>query len=920
MSNRNTAEGCTSEDGSHRLPKSVDVGEAQPGETPGPGATVDFDLNVKDNTGPEDRSPGTFEWSNAKTGSQAAKIAEARTLGAPDVTDAKTLPVNAKLPNIPGYQVTGELARGAMGVVYKAQQLGLGRWVALKMVLAGAHASESDLKRFQGEARAVAALQHANIVQIYEINQHEGLPYFSMEYVEGGTLLQKTHRQPQPPRDAAFWIETLARAMAYSHQHGVIHRDLKPGNILISSGGVLKITDFGLAKRLGAADSNQTREGAVIGTPSYMAPEQAGGGSQSVGPSADVYALGAILYELLTGRPPFLAASATQTILQVLSEEPMAPTRLQPHLSTDLVTICMKCLQKEPVKRYQGAEALAEDVRRFLAGEPILARPVSQMERAWRWCKRKPAVAALSASVFVLLLAVAISSTVSYFRIKEEKAEVERQSSRAKIARGEADTQKEAAQKAEKVASTVGKLAVNNLYVWVTEVEEKLRDRPDLANLRQELVSTGMDGLKKIDGLAKDAGTVGQAFRTMGVAHQRMGDILEGKGKTEEAFSKYQLSLEYFERLGKEEPNNDWIPWNFAVSYDKLGAMSQEFHGDAAAARDYFRKSLALRQSLAAKIRTPEIPASRRGIALSVSYIKLADLSRTLGEPVEARDFAAKALQEADKLLAADPPVAAASQFRSMAIYLLGRISAHLKNEVPASRKYFQESLDMRQKAVGADSNNAASRRELGAVYDSLGDLELEQHNASEALKYYRRAFEQYEWLNKKDANSAYDQWFLGHSYYRQGCAKLELADSKGAALDFSQALQLREILAKNDPKSLQMKAELMLVQARCGLSVQAAEAAEDVRKRAPKNPGVLYTAACGFALCLPAIASGKDPQSPENQALRDRCVKSAVETLEQAIKLGYRDVEALRLDPDLAPMREFPAFQKLIRQLDTNQ
>jgi WD40 repeat protein len=317
-------------------------------------------------------------------------------------------------PAVPGYEILGELGRGGMGVVYKAHQLKLARLVALKMILAGGHAGPDDLTRFRAEAEAVARLSHPNIVQIFEVDDLAGLPYFSLEFCPGGSLDQKLKGTPLPPAQAATLVETLARAVHAAHLKGVVHRDLKPANVLLAEDGTPKITDFGLAKRLGEA--GRTATGAVLGTPSYMAPEQAAGGSQEIGPPADTYALGAILYECLTGRPPFRATTPLDTILQVLHDEPVPPTRLQGTLPRDLETVCLKCLHKDPAKRYASALELAEDLGRFLRGEPVHARPVGRAERLGRWCRRNPVTAALTGAVVVLLLAG--SGISAYFAVQ----------------------------------------------------------------------------------------------------------------------------------------------------------------------------------------------------------------------------------------------------------------------------------------------------------------------------------------------------------------------------------------------------------------------------------------------------------------------------------------------------------------------
>jgi predicted Ser/Thr protein kinase len=327
---------------------------------------------------------------------------------------------------LPGYVVEGELGKGGMGVVYRARQVRADRLVALKMIRAGVNADAADLARFKTEAEAIARLAHPNIVQIYEVGEHDGRPFFSLEFCPGGSLDRKLNGTPLPPHQAARLIEPLARAVQAAHDKGVLHRDLKPANVLVAEDGTPKITDFGLAKKVD--DAGQTQTGVIMGTPSYMAPEQAAGTVRQVGRAADVYALGAILYECLTGRPPFKGTTVLETLEQVRFQEPVPPAQLNPKVPRDLEIICLTCLRKEAVKRYASAEELADDLRCFGDGLPIRARAIPPWERAFKWARRRPAQAAL---VFAVVLSVAggYVSALLYLQNQRQRAENEQQKS-----------------------------------------------------------------------------------------------------------------------------------------------------------------------------------------------------------------------------------------------------------------------------------------------------------------------------------------------------------------------------------------------------------------------------------------------------------------------------------------------------------
>jgi tRNA A-37 threonylcarbamoyl transferase component Bud32 len=407
--------------------------QAQPSATPGQpslvcavcGLVADFasdDMSATFQSPPKDANPSRVVIPHEPTLHMAKEAAEATggspksaatTHHSPLTTHQTDYPVSTPAGQeiVPGYEILRELGRGGMGVVYKARQMSLQRVVALKMILTGAHARTRDLDRFRSEAQAVARLHHPNIVEIYEFGEHHDLPYYSLEFVEGGSLSRKIRGTPLLPLDAARLTEELARAIHYCHQRGILHRDLKPSNILLTADGIAKIGDFGLAKLI-EGDAGLTKSGMVMGTPSYMAPEQTQGRSRDIGPHTDTYALGAILYEMLTGRPPFKGDSVLETMEQVGSQEPVPPSRWHSSVPRDLETICLKAMAKDPHRRYRSALALAQDLERFQSGESIIARREGTLPRLWRQVRRRP----VTVAVFLLVLVLAAAPTAYYYQ------------------------------------------------------------------------------------------------------------------------------------------------------------------------------------------------------------------------------------------------------------------------------------------------------------------------------------------------------------------------------------------------------------------------------------------------------------------------------------------------------------------------
>ena len=332
-------------------------------------------------------------------------------------------PASDAVPRFGDYELLAPLARGGMGMVYRARDLRLGREVALKMLVCGRLASEAALRRFRTEAEAAARLDHSNIVPIHEVGEHDGCPYFTMKLMEGGTLAQHLARFRGNPRSAAAVLVTLARAVHHGHQRGILHRDLKPANVLLDGSGQPHVADFGVARYLDK-DAAHTHSGVVVGTPSYMAPEQAAGHSRSLTTAVDVYGLGTILYELLTGRPPFMAETSAQVLRLVLEAEPIPPRQLDGRIDRDLETLCLKCLEKDPERRYGSAEELAEELERYLRGEPIRSRPMGRATRAWRWYRRHPMWTGIVGSIAWLFLVTTVASlAVARAQVRDRRQE-----------------------------------------------------------------------------------------------------------------------------------------------------------------------------------------------------------------------------------------------------------------------------------------------------------------------------------------------------------------------------------------------------------------------------------------------------------------------------------------------------------------
>ncbi len=615
-----------------------------------------------------------------------------------------------------GYEILGELGRGGMGVVYRALDVRLKRVVALKMILAGVHADPEDLKRFQLEAEAVAQLQHPNIVQIHDVGEHEGKPYFSLEFVEGGELATQIAGEPQPPDEAARLVETLSRAMQFAHERNIIHRDLKPANVLLTADGQPKITDFGLAKRL-EDDSGQTASGSIMGTPSYMAPEQAGGHQAQIGPQTDVYALGALLYCLLTGRPPFQSANVMDTVLQVLEQEPVPPRQLVTGLDRNLETITLKCLQKDPARRYQAAEEVAEELRRYLNDEPILARPVGIAERTWRWCRRKPAIAGLCAAVVLLLSFVTVNGYL--------QAEIQRELT------GQALTQKAK-------ANENFDLARGAVDRFMTEVSEsQLLTVPRMEPLRRKLLTGAMEFYEKFVQQAQDDPELKAA---LGKSHRKLGRILAILGDDERSVEGISKAIEIFTQLSEENPGDRETSNNLARSSKMLGIVLHKL-GRNKEATEALERAIAVASRLVKD--SPTVP--EHAFELANAKNSLGILLREESRAKEALANYNSAITIAKQLVDDHPQNLKFRGELGNVYHNLGALLCFELSQFAESAKQLEQARAVYQQLAEDEPENPKHIYTLAIVHGSLGNLAHRSGQPAQALEFSRQSRDLFE-------------------------------------------------------------------------------------------------------------------------------------------------------------------------------
>jgi serine/threonine protein kinase len=641
----------------------------------------------------------------------------ARPKGSAQPSPAMSMPPTAGAARAPArrfgnYELVDTIAKGGMGIVYKAKHLKLNRIVALKMILSGKFADDLEVQRFYSEAEAAAKLRHPNIVGIHDVGECEGQHFFSMDYIEGKSLADVLKDQALAPKHAAEMLQTIAAAMHYAHTEGVVHRDLKPSNVLLDAGGSPLITDFGLAKQVqgGGGASQMTMAGTVVGTPSYMPPEQAAGRIELVNVRSDVYSLGAILYELLSGRPPFRGAGVMETLKAVLENEPVALRVLSPSIPRDLETICHKCLQKEPEKRYATAKELADELGRFLRGEPILAQPIGPLARAWRWCLRNPVVASTSAAALFGLILALIASTVGYVKTSAALAESE--------------VSRQLAEESNRQAME----AVNDLFTQVSE--NTLLNKPGLQPLRKELLGRALTYYQRF--LKQRSGDP-RVQDELASAHFRIALITEAIESTDQALPLYETARSMQEKLVRATPNNPARLEAYGNTLNALGTAlaTKKKHADA---QQIFDGAAEVRTTLIQL--APDNSEYQR--LLANTYMNLGVSLRGSGDREGARKRFAQAQEIRTAALKKDQENSKLHRDLGKGHYGLGNLSRQ-EGDIADARAQYARAAEEFELVVNRDQADLENRLLLAVCYRLLGDL-ASTEDVAVAREWYAKA------------------------------------------------------------------------------------------------------------------------------------------------------------------------------------
>ncbi|TWT53040.1 Serine/threonine-protein kinase PknB [Rubripirellula amarantea] len=880
-------------------------------------------------------------------------VGEARAIGTAKVGRSNIRPsakgrsnFNALPPgeSIGDYEIKSVLGQGGMGVVYLANQKSLDRLVALKMILDGSRVNQAMLDRFDAEAKAIAKLQHENIVRIYEVGEHDDHPYFSLEFIKGATLGDLIRSNPMTPSEAARVLESVARGLQYAHEQNIIHRDIKPANILLTSDGTPKISDFGLAREI-ERDQSLSITGAVVGTPGYMAPEQARAATD-IGPAADIWGMGAMLYAMLTGRAPFVGSNPGESVMMLLREEPVPPSRLRIKIPKDLETICLKCLEKDPSRRYIDARHLADDLAKFQRGEPISARPISLWERLIRWCKRNPTIAVPSGLAACLALALAVGGPLAAGTIYQQKTEVEKSNKalevsnnklvvseeeerkarqlaeqneqlaeqnaeRARASEAVAVKAKETAQRNAESAQAGYKQAVDALKSLVFGVLRKLDDRPGMSDVREELLNTAREGLARLDSTASDptqnniiaAGTL-----------RRLGDANLETGRVEAARQCYARCLDVVASLDKENK----LPGRFhnlSTAHDLLG-QSLRALGKMNEAKSQFETALTLRRQWLNQ--EPSNQGVRQNIAATLGRLAYVDMD--LGNLDAAQEWFEESAQIREDS-AKDDHFSIGAQLEWIgAKWSLEKLRVRNGDLKAATGNLTKIAKDL-NKISDENPFMVAPAWNAGLMQADLATWNLYLGNHAIALQFANDSATRLQKLKKQEKKNLKLSESLAESLHLKAiCIKLhstEASDELDATAQHAlrEAVSLRQEILEADPSLGLIQLRLANDLAQLGETDQAKKILEQIE--IPSHAHSSWWQAFAVANAQLATALKTDPAYSGNS---DGLIKQQnyfSERAVSAIKAGMAENQIpsafVKLAPEITSLRELPIWDELV-------
>lgn len=777
------------------------------------------------------------------------------------------------------YRLVRLLGSGGMGAVYLAQDELLPRQVAIKILLARPEVAPELPARFRREAEAIAQLKHANVVALYEIGTDQGRPYLVMEYVEGLSLSQRLSQAVLPAQQAAELLESLGRAVHAAHELGIVHRDLKPSNILLAADGTGKLADFGLA-RLAAPDGDHTRDGAVLGTPSYMPPEQAEG--REVGPPADVYGLGAVLYECLTGRPPFLGATALETLDQVRRSEPVSPRQIRGEVPSEVEVICLKCLEKEPTRRYRSACELADDLRRYLDGVPIQARPAGTLERLVKWSRRKPAAAALVLVCAVFVLLAAIGGGWHYANVTAALKRAEEGETQAKLQRDRTTRQYREA------TATIGRM-------FALLAERKALQNPQLQAAQRAQVEIALAFFEQA--VREQEHPAPEALLDLALFSGQLAHFQVHSGEDAAAEKNLRRAIAIYEPHVEKHPTDYKARSTLAGDYLYLGEIRHRA-GQSEEAESFFRRTVNLLEAL---IRDDPDNAEHKDV-LAEGFHFLGNLCLATKKP--AAEWYEKAIAIRRERLIAEPKNsdhrAALAEHQTNLWQAYGR--AKQDEKAIAVLKEAVATLEVLTKENPGFARYGAS---LGSARINLGATWLTRGGILDGLKEYTLGLEELQRVLKREPNYRPARNHLLPAHGGRAQCLTVLRRYSEALPEWDKVIELTD--ASSRPTYRLQRA---LVLARLAQFERAATDAEEVVKDAKGNPLLLYDSACVFGLC----AAG-DARKREEYASR------AVALLEATWKAGHFDkptnLAHVKKDTDLDSLRGREDYSTLLRRIE---